>query len=145
MFSAIVGRANVTDGGPAKNNFQFSYGYLDPVAVDSSGNIYLLNLNWIAKIWNSTGILQNLCGNRSFGFSADGSNCSSPTTSLGMLRGSAVDNSGNFYFYENSLNFKESRIRKVSTAGNLTTIAGKIDSSNFDKMYMHVCRKWNCW
>jgi uncharacterized repeat protein (TIGR01451 family) len=87
------------------------------VAVDGSGNLYIAGGGVVSKV-SAAGIITTVAGNGSLGYSGDGG----PATSAGLDRpsGVAVDASGNLYIADD---FNE-RIRKVSTAGIITTVAG---------------------
>jgi sugar lactone lactonase YvrE len=104
------------DGGPAT-----SAAFRDPryLAVDSAGNIYISDRtnNRIRKV-NTAGIITTVAGNGTAGFSGDGG----PATSAAINYpfGVAVDSAGNLYFADAVNN----RIRKVNTAGIITTVAG---------------------
>ncbi len=110
------------DGGPATGAQ-----LLRPsgVAVDSSGNLYIADAvnHCIRKVNVSTGIITTVAGSRvpdanGWGFSGDGG----PATSaqLSFPSGIAFDSSGNLYIADNG----NQRIRKVSTNGIITTVAG---------------------
>ena len=113
------------DGGPAISaSLNEPYG----LAVDASGNLYISDLanNRIRKI-TPGGTISTIagigpscpasgppCG----GFSGDGGKATS--AALNNPRGVALDASGNFYIADTD----NSRIRKVSPAGIITTVAG---------------------
>ena len=98
------------------------------LATDSSGNIYIADLNnaRVRKITASTGIITTVAGNGTSVYCGDGS----PATSACVNPyGVAVDGSGNLYIADgiNNGNFSVvgQRIRKVDAAtGIITTIAG---------------------
>jgi trimeric autotransporter adhesin len=104
------------DGGPATSAQLYSPG---GVAVDGAGNLYIADTsnNRIRRV-SPAGIITTVAGNGTTGFSGDGG----PATSaqLNEPAGLAVDGAGNLYIADTD-NF---RIRKVSTAGIITTIAG---------------------
>jgi uncharacterized protein (TIGR03437 family) len=90
------------------------------VAVDTVGNLYIVDEfnSRVRKV--SGGVITTVAGNGGNGFSGD----NGPATSaqLGYPQGVAVDSAGNLYFgeFDNSGN---NRIRKVS-GGVITTVAG---------------------
>jgi sugar lactone lactonase YvrE len=90
------------------------------VAVDAGGNLYIAEWynNRVRKVNVSTGIISTIAGNGGHLFSGDGG----PATQaeLNSPEGLAIDAAGNIYISD-SLNH---RVRKVSTSGIITTIAG---------------------
>ena len=88
------------------------------VAVDTAGNVYVADLgnNRIRKI-NSTGNVITLAGSSARGY-ADGQGTSAK---FNFPHGIAVDTAGNVYVADISSN----RIRKIDSAGNVTTLAGQ--------------------
>ncbi len=120
-FATITGDGTAGfggDGGPAVAA-QLS----DPrdVAVDGLGNIYIADSSndRIRKVDAATGDIGTVAGTGEYGFSGDGG----PATAaqLGSPSGVAVDAAGNLYIADTW----NSRIRKVDTAGIITTVAGK--------------------
>ena len=88
-------------------------------SVDLQGNVYIADegSNRIRKV-NTAGIISTIAGNGKQGFDGDGG----PATSASLYEpsGVAVDPAGNVYIADaGSL-----RIRKVDTAGTISTIAG---------------------
>ena len=104
------------DGGPA-NQAQLNQPFA--AAFDGSGNMFLADTgnNRIRKI-DSSGKISTVAGNGSIGFSGDGGAATS--ASLNGPRGVAVDGAGNLYISDS----QNSRIRKVTSAGVISTIAG---------------------
>lgn len=103
------------DGGPATS------AGLEPetVAVDGSGNLFIADFanNRVRKV-DTGGTITTIAGNGTGAFSGDGG----PATSASLFfpRGVAFDSSGNLFIADaNNL-----RIRKVDTAGTITTVAG---------------------
>jgi uncharacterized protein (TIGR03437 family) len=138
--SAIVtfagtGVANYTgDGGLATNATMFGpYG----IAVDRSGNVYFSDKanNRIRKI-STDGIISLVAGNGQLGYSGDGG--PAVDAALNAPMGLGVDAAGNVYFVDTygsviacfcwpigvMYETGDSTIRKVSTDGIITTIAG---------------------
>ena len=88
------------------------------VALDSDNNLYIADgrNNRIRKVTASTGFISTVAG----GGSALGDNGPATSAQLSSPRGVAVDSDGNLYIADTSNN----RIRKVDTAGMITTVVG---------------------
>jgi sugar lactone lactonase YvrE len=88
------------------------------VAVDGAGNLYMADIlnHRILKL-DTAGNLATIAGNGTQGYSGDGG----PGTSAALFlpQGVAADSAGNVYFADNA-----TRIRKVDTAGIISTVAG---------------------
>ncbi len=102
------------DGGPGK--YAQLYGILD-VAVDHKGNVYITDADRIRKISNSDTIT-TIAGTGIAGYNGDG--IPATAAQLNNPFGVGVDSLGNIYIADGD-NY---RIRKVDTAGIITTIAG---------------------
>ena len=89
------------------------------VAVDSKGNIFIPDgtNNRIRKV-STNGIISTVAGNVIQGSNGDGS--TAITAELNLPSGVAVDASGNLYIADAA----NSRIRKVTTNGIISTVAG---------------------
>jgi uncharacterized protein (TIGR03437 family) len=89
------------------------------IAFDSAGNYYLADSGnaRIRKV-NSKQIISTVAGNGTSGFAGDGSAATS--ANLNQPSGVAIDNQGNIYIAD-TLN---ARIRKVSSSGTISTVAG---------------------
>jgi trimeric autotransporter adhesin len=113
------------DGGPAtaahlrlvSPSGGFSYNAAG-LALDSGGNLYIADTinSRVRKVTN--GVITTVAGNGQSGFSGDGGPAQS--AQLRTPSGLAVDASGNLYIADT---FNQ-RIRKVTTNGLITTIAG---------------------
>ena len=110
------------DGGPAPSA---ELTFPVEVAVDPAGNVYIADegSNRIRKV-NTAGTISTIAGNGKEGFNGDGGPATS--ASLNDPRGVAVDPTGNVYITDRGNN----RIRKVNTAGIISTIAGN-DTQGF--------------
>ena len=104
------------DGGPAT---MASLNGPNGIAVDSAGNVYIGDTynDRIRKI-DTRGVMSTIAGNGQPGFSGDGG-----LAVEALVRQPSqmfVDSTGNLYFSD----FGNSRIRKIDTAGIITTVAG---------------------
>ena len=104
------------DGGPAGGAQLRSP---SGVAADGAGNLYIADRNAyrIRKV-DSAGVISTIAGTGEVGFGGDGG----PATEARLTYpgGVAADGAGNLYIAEDS----DHRIRKVDSAGVITTIAG---------------------
>jgi hypothetical protein len=103
------------DGGPATQG-QFTFPLR--VALDSSGNYFVVDFyaNVIREI--SADIITTVAGNTTFGFQGDGNVATQ--AELTDVHGIALDKSGNLYIADTS----NHRIRMVVPGGNINTIVG---------------------
>ena len=119
IINTIAGngtRAYSGDGAPAT---AAEFNYPAGIAIDAVGNIYIAdqNNNRIRKI-TTLGIISTIAGNGSVGYSGDGG--AAIAAKLHSPTGLALDAVGNLYIAD----FFNNRIRKINTAGIITTIAG---------------------
>lgn len=87
------------------------------IIVDNVGDIYLPDNNRIRKITGSNGVLTTLAGNGISGYTGDGGLATAASIATVKF---TIDSVGNLYLGDAFPN----RIRKVNTAGTITTIAG---------------------
>jgi len=104
------------DGGPAVNaRVNLPIG----IAADSAGNVYIADTNnFRVRRINPAGIITTIAGNGTVVNFAN--NVLGTSTSLSSPQGVEVDSAGNLYIAE-ALGY---RIRKLDTAGIITTVAG---------------------
>ncbi len=90
------------------------------VALDAAGNIYIADsdVNRIRKVTLTKGTIATYVGSGNPGYSGDGGAATS--AQIFTPTSIAVDSSGNLYFVD----FGNARVRKVSTSGNISTVAG---------------------
>lgn len=104
------------DGGPATSA---SIGQPFMLAYDSSGNLYFSQVgNCVVRKVDSSGTISTVAGNGTCGYGGD--NGPATAAMLNHPRGVALDTNGNLYIADRD-NF---RVRKVNTAGTITTFAG---------------------
>lgn len=89
------------------------------IVRDDAGNIYIADQfnNRIRKI-DTAGKMSTLAGNDTAGFSGDGGPAN--MAKLNQPRAVAVDGGGNLYIAD----WVNNRVRKIDTAGTITTVAG---------------------
>ena len=113
---AGTGRTGGGDGGPA---VQAQLHGPSGVAVDGAGNVFIADrYNYRIRKVDSAGVITTVAGTGVRGSSGDGG----PATSarLSGAEGVAVDGAGNVYIADEG----NDRIRKVDSAGVITTVAG---------------------
>ena len=105
------------DGGLATRT---ALGFLQDVAIDGAGNIYITSsMGRLLEVTATTGIITTVAGNGTYGYSGDGGQAT--RAEISTSQGVAVDPSGNIYFADRN----NSRIRKVTASTHfITTVAG---------------------
>ena len=119
IISTVAGNGTAGfsgDGGPATSASLHS-----PcgVVLDAAGNVYFTDyFNYRIRKITTGGVISTVAGNGTAAFSGDGGPATS--ASLNGPDGLALDAAGNLYFSDDV----NERIRKVSTAGIISTVAG---------------------
>jgi len=103
------------EGGPATNAH---ITHANDVVTDRYGNLYIAIGNYRILKVTTDGTIHTVAGNGTNGYSGDGG----PATAaqMGTAYFLTLDTAGNIYFS----NYAEHRVRKVSTSGIISTIAG---------------------
>ena len=114
------------DGGAATNA---QIGALTGMVVDDSGNLFL-NANYRIREITTSGIINTIAGNGTSGYTGDGGPATAAT--LGNLNGFTTDKLRNLYFCDGI------RIRKIDTAGIISTISGGRSSGDCGDGYMAI-------
>ncbi len=92
------------------------------VAVDGLGNVYIADTyNYCVRRVDTMGIITTIAGTGTSGYNGDG--IAATTAELYTPTGVAIDGLGNLYIADSQNN----RIRRVDTAGVITTVAGTGD------------------
>jgi len=123
-ISTVAGGGLGDDGGAAT---EAELKYPSGVAVDSSGNLYIVDTgnNRIRKV-ETNGVISTVAGTGTSGYSGDAG--AATEAQLSSPSGVAVDSSGNLYIVDRGNN----RIRKVDTKGVISTVAGGGSSGDCD-------------
>jgi hypothetical protein len=117
IITTVAGNGTAGYSGDGGLAISASMGNASALEIDSAGNLYIAEYARIRKV-TKAGIISTVAGNGVIGFSGDGG----PATAakLNGASGVAVDSAGNLYIADGGNN----RIRRVSTSGVITTIAG---------------------
>ena len=111
--TTLAGSYGYADGPGASAQFKYPFG----VAVDALGNVYVADWgNYRIRKVTAAGDVTTLAG----GGVASGMDGPGASALFGTITGVALDVSGNVYVADVGLN----RIRKVTAAGDVTTLAG---------------------
>ena len=119
IISTIAGNGTATFSGDGGLSVNAAVNAPSGVTVDSAGNLYIADAgNYRVRKINSSGIISTVAGNGSVGFSGDGG--LAVNASFSTTYSVAVDPAGNIYISD----IYNTRIRKVNTAGIVSTIGG---------------------
>ena len=117
IITTVAGNGSAGFSGDGAAATSASLNYPQGVALDGAGNLYIADLNnhRIRKV-NSSGVITTVAGNGDSVYPGDGSLAvAAPVMTPGAL---AADHSGNLFLVDGVL------VRKVDTAGVITTVAG---------------------
>jgi sugar lactone lactonase YvrE len=88
------------------------------LTIDDTGNIYFGDNNRVVRKVNTSGIINTIAGTGMVGYSGDGG--AATAAEFSTIGGIKIDNKGNLFISD----IGNYRIRKINTAGIITTIAG---------------------
>jgi uncharacterized protein (TIGR03437 family) len=118
IADSLSGVRKVTAATGVINTVASGSGGTIDVAVDGAGNLFFSTINSVVQELSTAGTLTTVAGNGGIGYSGDGG--SATAAGLRSPAGIVVDSSGNLFIADRN-NY---RIRKVSTNGIITTVAG---------------------
>ena len=122
VITTVAGTGQASFNGDGDTATSAALSFPRDVAVDTTGNVYVADTNntRIRRL-TSQGRITTVAGSGLFGFQGD----DGPATRAALAgpRGTVVDGAGNIYIAD-SLNH---RIRKVTTDGTISTIAGGVN------------------
>lgn len=122
------------DGGPATNA---SFNEAFDVKVDGIGDLVISDFeNNRIRMVDSNGVITTIAGNGSAGYSGDG--YAATNASLYWPSGIALDLSGNLFIADS----KNKAVRKINTAGNITTIATNINIGTMANYFAVATDPW---
>jgi len=114
------GGASVRDGGPATEAL---INWPRGVATDPEGNVYIAEqASRVRRVDARTGIITTIAGNGTRGFSGDGG--PAVLARVGNVSHIATDAQGNIFFIDFDDASGTPRIRKITTDGTISTVAG---------------------
>ncbi len=118
-ISTVAGNGTQGDGGDGGPAASAQLKYPGGAAADRAGNLYIADTNnkRIRKV-DAAGVITTIAGTGTFGYSGDGGLAAA--AQLSDPGGVAADRAGNIYIADTF----NHRIRKVDTAGVITTVAG---------------------
>jgi uncharacterized protein (TIGR03437 family) len=121
IITTVAGTAtccNSTDGRAATATWLTALG---SITLDKQGNLYIWEgASFKVRKVNTSGTVSTVAGNGNFGYTGDGGPATSATLFATQHSGLAFDGAGNLYLSDG----QNQVIRKVDTAGIITTVAG---------------------
>ena len=123
VVTTLAGSAAADWGSADGTGAAASFHWPDGVAVDGAGNVFVADTynNTIRRI-TSSGVVTTLAGSAGLSGSADGTGAAAR---FNWPQGVAVDRAGNVLVAD----FHNNAIRKITSSGVVTTLAGTADSS----------------
>ncbi|MCW3123402.1 MAG: hypothetical protein JWQ38_2894 [Flavipsychrobacter sp.] len=124
IISTIAGNGTALysgDGGPAT---LASFYHPGGIAVDVFGNIFISSADQRIRKINPAGIITTIAGTGTFGYNGD--NIPATDAQLSAPYVGTTDDAGNVYFGD----YNNHRVRKISTTGIITTVAGNGTNTN---------------
>ena len=119
IIKTVAGNGRIGYSGDSGSAISAELNFPTGVAVDASGNLFIADRgNSVIRKVSTSGVITTVAGNGTYGYSGDGG--SATAAELYWPSSVAVDASGNLFIADNWNN----RIRKVSTSGVITTVAG---------------------
>lgn len=119
IISTVAGNGQTGFSGDGGVATSARLNYPSDVAVDATGNLYILDtFNVRVRKVGTDGVISTVAGNGQSGFSGDGG--PGPQASLASIAGLAVDGTGVVYIADKG----NDRVRRVGTDGRITTFAG---------------------
>jgi sugar lactone lactonase YvrE len=121
VVTTFAGRGNY--GSIDGTGTSASFGYLWSITIDASGNI-IVEDNYLIRKISPSAVVTTLAGSGSYG----STNGTGTAASFGTITGLASDAAGNVY----ASDFDNNLIRKITSAGVVTTFAGNGSSGSKD-------------
>src|SRR6185437_2396068 len=119
IITTVVGNGTQSFSGDGGQATAAAVNDAAQTAFDASGNLYFADaINSRIRKVTSAGIITTVAGNTTYGYSGDGG--AATAAKINYAGGVAIDGAGNMYIADGN-NY---RIRKVNTAGIITTYAG---------------------
>lgn len=119
IIYTIAGTAIAGYNGDGISSSSAQLSYPNAVAVDTAGNVYISDqTNFRIRKITPSGVISTIAGTGVFGFSGDGG--LAINAKISGAYDVWVDRYGNVFFADNG----NQRIRKISTSGIITTVAG---------------------
>ena len=119
IIITVAGNGALTASGDGKSALAAGIGQPVRAALDGLGNVYIVDqANHVVRKFAAGGVISTIAGNRVRGFSGDGG----PATAASLNTPTAVtvDPLGNVIVSDQG----NQRLRKIDTAGNISTLAG---------------------